>query len=215
MDTGLVFLSACCQQRVCMVQITALATAPAFSSQDNLLLVLAAAVTGKLAMLYNIRNGACDQSFGIHVAESANFPPEVVEAAKVKLAELEAGSHLSVAPGAAAGAGGVGAAAAAGTKRKAPEPDGGARGDGGDAMEVDGEDDVQQQGQDAGQGSDQGSKQQQEAAALRAKRFMADFAALPLDQLGAVQSAEAALQLLERLEADAADKPVLQDLLSF
>lgn len=161
-------------------------------------------------MLYNIKDGACDQSFGIHVAESANFPPEVVEAAKVKLAELEAGSHLSVAPGAAAGAGGP--AAGGGTKRKAPEPDGAG---GADAMEVDGQDAVQQQGQDAGKGSDQGSKQQQEAAALRAKRFMADFAALPLGQLGAVESAEAALQLLERLEADAADNPVLQDLLSF
>jgi DNA mismatch repair protein MSH2 len=169
-------------------------------------------VTGKLTMLYNIKDGACDQSFGIHVAESANFPPEVVEAAKVKLAELEAGSHLSVAPGAAAGAGGGAAAGGGGNKRKAPEPDGAG---GADAMEVDGQDDVQQQGQDAGKGSDQGSKQQQEAAALRAKRFMADFAALPLDQLGAVESAEAALQLLERLEADAADNPVLQDLLSF
>jgi DNA mismatch repair protein MSH2 len=44
----------------------------------------------RLTMLYELRTGACAQSFGIHCAEFARFPPAVLAAARAKAAQLEA-----------------------------------------------------------------------------------------------------------------------------
>jgi DNA mismatch repair protein MSH2 len=74
-------------------------------------------VSRKLTMLYRLLPGACDQSFGIHCAEFARFPEEVLEMARAKAAELEDFSAEGAAVGVSV------ENAGAGDKRKRDEGD--------------------------------------------------------------------------------------------
>lgn len=48
-----------------------------------------------ITFLYEVKEGACGKSFGVHVAEMARFPAPVVRAAKRKLADLEGADGIS------------------------------------------------------------------------------------------------------------------------
>lgn len=47
------------------------------------------AATGALALLYQVRGGACDRSFGVHVAGTVGFPRAVLKRAEFRADVLE------------------------------------------------------------------------------------------------------------------------------
>ena len=48
----------------------------------------------QVVMLYQIQDGPCTQSYGIHVANMARFPPNIIREAKRKACELETNQQV-------------------------------------------------------------------------------------------------------------------------
>jgi len=130
-------------------------------------------VSRKLTMLYQIKPGACDQSFGIHCAEFARFPEEVLKIARAKAEELEDFSK-----------------------------------DGAEHAVADID------GSDAKRARTDGVSDDTARGVVRARQFLADFAAIPLSRMTPSDAVARARQLKSELDADAANSPWLADLIS-
>ena len=131
----------------------------------------------KLTMLYQIKPGACDQSFGIHCAEFARFPEEVLKIARAKAEELEDFSKQ-------------------GAERATANLDAGGS-------------DPKRQRTETSDISDDMAR-----GVVRARQFLSDFAAVPLDQMEPVDAVARARQLKAELDDDARASPWLTDLIS-
>lgn len=52
-------------------------------------------VDGEVVMLYSVKDGPCNESFGVHVAAMAQFPRRVIDQAKRKAQALESYAHTN------------------------------------------------------------------------------------------------------------------------
>ena len=127
----------------------------------------------KLTMLYQIKPGACDQSFGIHCAEFARFPEDVLKIARAKAEELEDFSK-----------------------------------DGAEHAVADID------GPDAKRARTDGVSNDTARGVVRARRFLADFAAIPLSRMTPADAVARARQLKSELDADATTSPWLAELIA-
>lgn len=127
----------------------------------------------KLTMLYQIKPGACDQSFGIHCAEFARFPEDVLKIARAKAEELEDFSK-----------------------------------DGAEHAVADID------GPDAKRARTDGVSNDTARGVVRARQFLADFAAIPLSRMTPADAVARARQLKSELDADATTSPWLAELIS-
>ena len=169
-------------------ELTALGSSEGCSSAENFHVTTAIDPrTKRLTMLYRVAPGACDQSFGIHVAEFANFPAEVVRMAREKAAELE--DFSAAVPLHNATDDGVGA------------PVGGDEGDDDEGALA-----LGKRKRIEAASSDEG--------AARAKAFLDEFAKLPMDSMSKEEALSKTRAMLRDLQEETKDMPLFQSLFS-